>query len=551
MDEPTSEQRRELDQLVGNLCDNVLTDAQRGRLDEILHDHAWARTRYLSLMDLHGRLTWDCGFPTRPEDTVPQPVELSDRNETVKYPFGLARKLRARNQFILAVSLILAGLIWFAGGIVRDSSPPATPIAAAWPTPRLVPVQATLTRAVNVEWSGARMSPQLGGPTGPQLLRLRSGRVQITFDTGVEVVIEGPAEFSQDGFGGMALIAGTLTAKVPDRGEDFTVLTSSARIASQGATEFGLDVNASGVTELHVMEGTAAAGLLTDTVGFATQHPLEKISEGQALLLDRNNETTAPLVYNSERFATINVHCLDIVDLASGGDGLGNHLIYGIDAVSGKKLLPDTLPRPPCASDSAYHPVTWNPYLDGVFVPSAEAHSIQLDSTGRTYEGLPTTSGECWQGGIAFHRTGYEQPAADSGHGVYNWLQSRSPDALTGLSGAFLGLHANVGLTLDLREIGTIVPNGRLHRFRARLIDLRPDGPGARPPVLWLFLDGEPYASYRPNGLHKSLDIDVPLSSENQFLTLVTTDGDGLIHEDWMVLVNPVFKWLTNEKESI
>jgi hypothetical protein len=184
-------------------------------------------------------------------------------------------------------------------------------------------------------------------------------------------------------------------------------------------------------------------------------------------------------------------------------------------------------------------------------VPPPDLRAVQLDSTGRTFSGFPTTSGECWQGGIALHRTGYEQPPADEGHGVYNWLQSRSPNALTGVSGAFLGLHANVGLTLDLGRIGAIVPDGRLHRFRARLIDLRPDGPGARPPVLWFFLDGELYASYRPNGLLKSLDIDVPLSSANQFLTLVTTDGDGLIDEDWMVLVNPVFKWLTNEKESI
>ncbi len=555
MDEPTMEQRRELDQLVGSLCDGLLVETELLRLDEILHDKASARERYLLLMNLHGRLTWDCGYPSRSDDGLNRPTTTDARKETISWPIELARKVGGNTHFLFAASLILVGLVGAAGGIMfstRFVSPHSVPAAIAWPQSRLVPVQATLTRAVNVQWSGTTRLPELGSPTGTYLMRLRSGHVQVTFDTGVEAVVEGPAEFAQDGYGGMALNSGTLTAKIPARGEDFTVYTTSARIAGRGGTEFGLVVQKDGLTELHVMKGTASAGLLTDSVGFAMQHPMQDVEENHAIRLDRDTETITSISCDKERFSTISAHVLDIVDLAAGGDGLGGHLIYGIDAVSGKRLMPSTLPHPQQVGHTKYQTVDWNAYIDGVFIPPADESPVQLDSTGRVYTGFPKTSGECWQGGIALHRTGFEQPRVDDGeNGVYNWLQSQSPDAFAGTLGAYLGLHANVGVTFDLRAIKKLVPNCNLDHFRARLLHLRPDGPGARPPVLWLLLDGRLYASYRPNGRHKPLDIDVPINSANQMLTVVATDGDGVIDEDWIVLANPVITWVAEERDSI
>ncbi len=555
MAEPTSEQRRELDQLVGSLCDGLLADTERTRLDEILHDNAWSRERYLSLMNLHGRLAWDCGFPSRNDDGLPQPSDSDVHKGRASWPIEFAKKIGANKQFLFAASLIVVGLIGTASGVMFSSrfvSLRPVPATTLWREPSLAPVQATLTRTVNVTWSGATRLPELGSPTGTHLMRLRSGRVQITFDTGVEVVVEGPAEFSQDGYGGMALNSGMLTAKVPARAEEFSVFTTSARIASRGGTDFGLVVPSDGLTELHVMEGTASAGLLTDSVGCAMQHRMQSVEEGHAIRLDRDSETIASIRCDNERFSTIRAHVLDIVDLVSGGDGFGDHLIFGIDAVSGRRLMPDLLPHPQQVGNTKYRSVVWNAFIDGVFVPPADKSPVQLDSTGRTYTGLPKTSGQCWEGGIALHRTGFEQPRVDDGKiGVYNWLQSQSPDAFAGTVGAFLGLHANVGITLDLRAIGMLVPNSNLDHFRARLMYLRPDGPGARPPVLWLFLDGRLYASYRPNGRRKPLDIDVPIDSANQMLTIIATDGDGVIDEDWIVLANPLITWVAEERNSI
>ncbi len=96
-----------------------------------------------------------------------------------------------------------------------------------------------------------------------QRLELATGLVEITFNDGAVVVLEGPATFDVDSPGRAQLHEGRLAAVVPDRAHGFEVATARLNVVDLG-TEFGLMAEPEGTTEVHVFNGLVKAQLLDE-----------------------------------------------------------------------------------------------------------------------------------------------------------------------------------------------------------------------------------------------------------------------------------------------
>jgi hypothetical protein len=115
---------------------------------------------------------------------------------------------------------------------------------------------ASLTRSVaaSLELFGASSDFGNGSAIRTGRYQLDEGLVQITFESGVEVVIEAPASFEIHGPEFMILNEGRLAANVTPAGVGFTVETPDAAVVDYG-TEFAIEVVGQHSSEVHVFKG--------------------------------------------------------------------------------------------------------------------------------------------------------------------------------------------------------------------------------------------------------------------------------------------------------
>jgi hypothetical protein len=91
-----------------------------------------------------------------------------------------------------------------------------------------------------------------------QKLQLTEGLIQLTFTNGAKVVVEGPADFVASASTEASLLHGKIAAAVPRFARGYTVLTPTAEVVDLG-TEFGVDVDDKGASEVHVFDGDVVA----------------------------------------------------------------------------------------------------------------------------------------------------------------------------------------------------------------------------------------------------------------------------------------------------
>lgn len=219
---------------------------------------------------------------------------------------------------------------------------------------------------------------------------------------------------------------------------------------------------------------------------------------------------------------------LDLADMVGGGNGLGSGTYrQGIDARTGVNqtrnlgALGDVVTNKFVKTQSAF--------IDGVFIPNGEDGNatIAVSTTGVTVTGLPKTSGAAWDlirngpvasqhspelGGIDFTKDGH----------------------------SLLGLHANSGITFDLDAIRR-ASNQTEMRFTAKLGYF--GAAGEQRADAWVFLDGKPVADFPQLNRDKGLqDIDLKLSVDARFLTLVSTDGGNGYGHDQIGFGDPKLK---------
>jgi hypothetical protein len=119
----------------------------------------------------------------------------------------------------------------------------------------------------DVQWSsdsrltaarGTRLTGRRGKSIHPgEPLKIESGTMELELKAGTKLIVEGPADWSVDGNNSISLRAGKLLARVPEQAIGFTIETAAAILVDLG-TEFAVQVNRDGATEVQVLVGEVA-----------------------------------------------------------------------------------------------------------------------------------------------------------------------------------------------------------------------------------------------------------------------------------------------------
>lgn len=367
---------------------------------------------------------------------------------------------------------------------------------------------------------------------------VKSGIIEIEFDYGARVVIEGPCEFACKANNLIYLDYGRLYARVPPQAAGFTVDTQNTRIVDLG-TEFGVLENIDETTEVHVMKGRATllAGQDKDKTAFdLVKGQARKISEkGTAVKEISIKENSFVQQIHSKTGLVRKGHKgVNLADILGGGNGFGTgQRNVGWNPIDGT-MTPVTESNR--KADNAYQAIFANPFIDGVFVPNGRTQQI-ISSAGHVFNECPVTRGN-------FYTEISNSPKlidkAEIVLGDVNYSRQ-------GAGSIFV--HANLGITYDLQAIRSQLTDVRITGFQATL-GICDSSWRACNADFWILVDGE-LRYFKKNVREKGiLDfVEIELSPNDRYLTLVTTDGGdpdfqkGTVESmdsDWCLFADPV-----------
>ena len=217
--------RQKLHELASAVMDGTANEHQLRELTKLLRASPAARDEYLALADLHATLAIEISTaPSTQESSLTEPLAPPRRS------------LMLITAAVALAACLLIAVTWF-GLDDSDVRPDSF---------------ATVAQATEAVWDSGQID--IGNRVGPAAIRLRSGLVRLEFDSGVEVTLEGPAEFKLVDAAKMDLKSGLLTATVPSGAEGFTVDTPSAQVIDLG-TSFGIDLSNDGFSNVSVFDG--------------------------------------------------------------------------------------------------------------------------------------------------------------------------------------------------------------------------------------------------------------------------------------------------------
>ncbi len=532
---------RELRFLVGEAAEGLISNERMALLNHILLADADARRYYqeyilnnVILSTVYGNEGGSCkpvsgnNSEARQkyilklaeiEEIAPE-VEV-DKGKTVVEEVKSVKVAKPRNKiFLLFDKLIYAAAVLFISFIIyAEMFLPDHSVAVA-----------TLIDQVNVAWGGdsASLNNNARLLTNQAPYSLSKGIVKIKYDQGVDVLIEGPAEFVIER-NGIYVEEGRIYSLVSNVGRGFTIDTDSARFIDLG-TEFGVEVLRSGVSELHVITGKVQL--------FAGEDNQEKVSrlvmQNEAVKYEAAKKALSSIPVMAQAFVRDidsdvdfiwhGQKSVDLADYVGGGNGFGTgNLNYGIMIDSG---LLSTIPLfvkeyndHPQVKDNYFRPVPEVGAVDGIFIPDGGTGKVIVSSQGDVFNDCPDTNGR------------YCVPIINGAHYDKDLdvkFQIDNHDYGTDDS-AGLFLHANIGITYDLNNIRKQLPE-RLSLTRFVSLASSPDNPSGKQRNLdvWVLLDGSLVFSKIGVSTDESFNIDIPLTSENRFLSLVVTQGGNL-----------------------
>ncbi|MEP3479645.1 MAG: LamG-like jellyroll fold domain-containing protein [Fuerstiella sp.] len=227
----TQEEKNELQSLIMELADGQLSSQQSLRLAELIRQHPEAKQQYLEHCQVHTILAWEHGvLPHRQPSLSGTPRPASD-------------SFRLWKPLTMAAALLMAAVILWSQWAASPEIKPGETVAF-------------LTRSVaaRLERFGTSSNFNKGSAVPTGRYQLDEGVVQITFESGVEVVIEAPASFEIHGPSFMILNEGRLAANVNPEGVGFTVETPDAEVVDYG-TELAIEVVGERSSEVHVFKG--------------------------------------------------------------------------------------------------------------------------------------------------------------------------------------------------------------------------------------------------------------------------------------------------------
>lgn len=404
-------------------------------------------------------------------------------------------------------------------------------------------------------------APRLQSPVSlGDRFALASGLMEITYDTGAKVILQGPCTYEIDSAAGGYLAVGKVTARVEKQEERrtkdeglsdsrssfpiphsyFAIRTPTALVTDLG-TEFGVEVSEQGDTMSHVFRGSVEMRPVGmdegDTKGARVLHADESARVGRA----EQGRVTTPGPNASIAFVREMPRrkqaVFDLLDAIAGGDGLSGKRDAGIDPTNGRLLTISSAKTTFPVGDGKYHRVEGCPFVDGVFIPDGRRGPVRISSSGLTFAGFPPTANGA-SGEISVGNSTDARPFAGWNHypAVLDGVDYSQPDR-----GA-LYLHANKGITFDLDAIRRVNPDQRIRRFRTVAGNTETESAKGRASTadLWVLIDGaERFSRQRISQADGAFDIVVSIVNTDRWLTLAATDGGDGIGADWIVFGSP------------
>lgn len=222
---------RDIEELISGYLDESLNEDEQRELSEWIKADTVNAKHFAKAVMLHDRL--QCEVKAQAE---------AEEEETKIVPIRFSGVGTRVLQLAAAMVLILAILYWPTGPKNQVVEAPVEP-----------PGFATLAHALGAEFeSGSNLAT--GQRLGAQTISLKSGLVRLQFDTGVEVTLQGPAEYELFQADRTKLTSGLLTANVPPGAEGFRVDTPTAEVTDLG-TSFGVRLDANGASHVSVFDG--------------------------------------------------------------------------------------------------------------------------------------------------------------------------------------------------------------------------------------------------------------------------------------------------------
>ena len=578
---------QELDLLLDRLCEGSLEEYPDAvnRLVELVSESEACRHRYLDTIELHAAL-WRMGgdessLSLDSDAEIAMDSHVSEQMTLPESHFSLSNILSTACHgtigffsqelpFSLLVATVLTSLGLWAASLVYVSGPEQ--IATVASAPVRASIDPTLefvgkiTGMVDCHWSKDGRAPNgYDNVLVGRQFKLDSGLMEITYDSGARVILQGPTTYEVESRDGGFLSLGKLTARLEKKAEGgrrkaedsnsqspsslasrpsplFTIKTPTATVTDLG-TEFGVEVTKEGYTTSHVFRGSVKlqpVGLGKDTQSHVlVLHENESAHVGKNT--DGNGRIAAPrrIVVDPQAFTRRILQppkMLDLLDVVAGGYGSVQRRERGIDPTTGQEIWAFTSGL--LSGDSQYHTINWHTLIDGVFIPKGGAGPVVLDSAGHAFKDFPRTSGNMYCPIWARATTIPSDERANDLSPYWVYAMGPGTQYMPGNRG-LLGMHANSGITFKLKAMGEVYQGMRPVRFKTVAGVTRKEGMSD----IWVFIDGR--LKYKRQSLRMqegAVHINVEISNEDRFLTLVSTEGSDGLRADWVVFGDPVIE---------
>lgn len=451
--------------------------------------------------------------------------------------------LKEKQHWFGRIALASAALLMI--GIIAAISQPfnrITEIITEKPTtPTTTQTEATTIGSIayiqSVEWpEDAKNIAQDGSRLKTGDLSLSAGVIELRLDNGVVLALEGPMQLEVLSPMTVALKHGRITTNVPPSAIGFTVTTTKFSVVDQG-TEVGVELSPDGQAHMQVFTGAVDIHVNNKANSANTTEP-QRLGNGDARLFNPKSDTLFVAEYKENRYirtGPLRPIVIDVADLVAGGNGRGNGKMVGINVVTSEFQEKDGHGESN-KIDTALS-IEKHPFIDFAFLPNANATPTVVDSlnhayffnnkTNNTYKSLIRP------GGLLLHPNteGVTKPTP---------TPTQIGDIDYGSFGhQLIGMHASCGFTIDLHAIAKTY-NRIPTQFSAIVANIYNGKARNRPGTFVVLVDGElkeqvvaPLITEKPN------QINISLTKNDRFLTLVSTDGGQGSSAQWTTLGDP------------